>query len=337
MFQPEDIVLESGKVREYLHHIDTRQFGGRRLNSAFLFHLNDVSVLMDAGTSDEVHQLIKYFKKNSIPLSSFKYLIPSQHHFDHAGGFWKLYEIISKENPDVKILTNEKNKQHLNDSDWHMKRGRSTYGIFVGEMRPIPDEAFEIITPTLNFNNYLTNENMHHLTDFNGNKYNLIIFNTPGHVDDHQCPAIVKNDEIDFMYFGEACGTLYHSSQLTTLPTSMPPQFNYETFMKTLNNLSKLEINSCGFGHFGFVNKKENVKTLISDQISFLKEYREKIIELYNEEPSTRYIVENIQHFIAKRSDILKEDHPVLSSLFVALIYGVLMDLGYREDGASFK
>ncbi len=337
MFQKEDIVIGSGKVREYLYHIDTRQFGGRRLNSAFCFNLNNVSALMDLGTSEDVKKVMRYLNKHNIPLSSFKYLVPSQYHFDHAGGFWKFFDIVLKENSELKILTNEKNKGYLNDYEWHMERGRSTYGEFVGEMKTIPDEAFNIIAPITDFDNYLDEKNLHHLTNYKGDKYYLLVFDTPGHTPDHQCPAILKNDEIDFIYFGEACGTMYHSSKLVTLPTSMPPVFNYKQYMASLENLLKLEVNSCGFGHFGFINKKENVKTLLLDQKSLMKEYRSKIIELYNQKPETRYIVEHMKDYFAKRSDMLETDHPTLTNLFVALIFGMLMDLGYREDGSSFK
>ena len=68
-----------------------------------------------------------------------------------------------------------------------------------------------------------------------------------------------------------------------------------------------------------------------------MKEYRSKIIELYNQKPETRYIVEHMKDYFAKRSDMLETDHPTLTNLFVALIFGMLMDLGYREDGSSFK
>jgi len=43
-------------------------------------------------------------------------------------------------------------KELLNDFEHHLNRGKRTYGNLIGEMRPIPEEAFKIIDPSINFN-----------------------------------------------------------------------------------------------------------------------------------------------------------------------------------------
>ena len=101
------ITLKSGKVNEYLHMIDVKAYGTTRMLSVFLGEFDDCSILFDCGSSLDIKRSLRYFKKNQIPLSSFKYLITSHHHFDHNGGLWKLYEEIKAHNPNVKILTNQ--------------------------------------------------------------------------------------------------------------------------------------------------------------------------------------------------------------------------------------
>jgi len=337
MFKREDLILESKKVNEYLHHVDMRQYGARRTLSVFIFNLNKVSVLLDVGTSDDVKKVLEYFKLNNLPLSSFKYLVPTHHHFDHFGGGWKIYKMVFNGNPDVKILANEKTKGYLNDSDWHMARGRSTFGDLVGEMNPIPDEAFKIVSPIMDFTNFNKSEALIHLTDFNGHTYELGLFNSPGHTPDHVCPAIIKDGEVDFIFLGEAGGTLYHSSKLVTLPTSMPPLYNYQDYMESLENIISLGASSCGFSHFGFLNKKENVEEILLKDKSFTREYRSLIIKFYNERPETRYIVDKIGPYFKKRSETFDITHPVFSNMLVALVFGMLMDLGYRKSSSKFK
>jgi glyoxylase-like metal-dependent hydrolase (beta-lactamase superfamily II) len=336
MFQREDLVLESKKVNEYLHHVDIHQYDAKRMFSTFIFNINDISIVMDTGTSDDVRKILRYFKQNNISISSIKYLVPSHYHFDHSGGFWKLYKMVSEENPDVQIITNEKTKGFLNDSEWHMARGRSTFGNLVGEMNPIPDDGFQIISPITDFINFSKSGSLIHIINFNGHRYELGLFNTPGHTPDHVCPAIIKDGRVDFILLGEAGGTLYHSSKLITLPSSMPPVFNYKKYMESLVNIIKLEANSCGFCHFGYLNKEENVKEILLENQSSMKEYRSLIIKLYNEKPETSYIVEKIAPFFKERSDVFTV-HPVFKNMIVALVYGMLMDLGYRTSSSKFK
>ncbi|MCK4481135.1 MAG: MBL fold metallo-hydrolase, partial [Candidatus Lokiarchaeota archaeon] len=77
------ITLKSGKINDYLHHIDLKAYGKARMLSAFLGEFDDCSILIDCGSSLEIKKLLRYFKKNQILLSAFKYLITSHHHFDH--------------------------------------------------------------------------------------------------------------------------------------------------------------------------------------------------------------------------------------------------------------
>ena len=326
------ITVESGKINDYLHHIDLREFGSRRILTSFIGEFDDFSVILDSGSSLEVKRLIRYAKKNQIPLSSFKYLITTHHHFDHNGGMWKLYEIIKKHNPHVKILTNQKTMELLNDYEYHLNRAKSTFGNYIGEMKPIEKKAFKIIDPTINFG--VSPNSIESIDTFqlNGEEIKLSILQTPGHTPDHQCPSFIKDNEIDFIFFGEAVGTLYHSTKLLTLPTSMPVYFKYKEYMESLKSLKKLSPipSMAGFGHFGVVNGKKNVYEILLEHESLMKEYRAKIIKYYEEKPETRYVVNKILPFLTPRTDLIGGDHPVLRNIILAIVYGMLLDLGYR-------
>ena len=322
------ITVESGKINDYIHHLDLKEFGTRKILSSFIGEFDDCSIILDSGSSLEVNRLIRYAKKNQIPLSSFKYLITTHHHFDHNGGMWKLYEIIKKHNPSVKIITNQKTKELLNDYEYHLNRAKSTFGNNIGEMKPIESNAFKIIEPTIN--------SIESIDSFylNGQEIKLSILKTPGHTPDHQCPLFIKEDgEIDFIFFGEAVGTLYHSTKLITMPTSMPVYFQYKEYMESLENLKKLSSkpSMSGFGHFGVVHGKDNVCEILLEHESFMKEYREKIIKYYKEKPETRHVVKKILPFLVPRTDLMSGDNPVLKNIILAIVYGMLIDLGYRK------
>ena len=114
------ITIETGKINEYLYHIDVKAFGAPRMLSVFVAQFDDSSVLIDCGSSLETKKLVRFLKKLNIDLKSFKYLITTHHHFDHIGGLWQLYEILKNYNPKVKILTNQKTKELLNDYEEHL-------------------------------------------------------------------------------------------------------------------------------------------------------------------------------------------------------------------------
>jgi len=325
------ITVDSGKINRYLHHIDLKEFKVSRILSCYIGEFDDCSVILDCGSSLEINVLLMYLKGNKIPFSSIKYLITTHHHFDHNGGMWKLYEIIKKHNPDVKIVTNLKTKELLNDYFNHLNRAKSTFGDFIGEMKPIEDNAFKIIEPTRNFGD---KPNLYEADDIfmvNGEEIKLSILKTPGHTPDHQCPVFIKDNEIEFIFLGEAVGTMYHSTKLLTLPTSMPVYFRYKEYMETLGNLKNLTPLRAGFGHFGVVNGKENVREIILEHESFMKEYRTKIIKYYEEKPETRHIVKNITSFLINRTNFPSGEHPALKNVILAIVYGMMMDLGYRN------
>jgi glyoxylase-like metal-dependent hydrolase (beta-lactamase superfamily II) len=327
------IIISPGKINEYLHLVDLKEFGIPHILSSFIAEFDECSVIMDCGSSLDVVKLIKYLKAKKIPLETVKFLISSHHHFDHNGGMWKLYEEIKKFNPDVKILTNKTTKELLNNYDFHLKRGKRTYGDLVGKMKTIEESAFEIIEPSNIFTDKLPS--LEYLKKFksNGKELNLSIFNTPGHTPDHQSIAFVNNNEIEFIFYGEAVGTLYHSTKLVTTPTSMPLFFNYEKYMNSLYNLEKLKTPlTCGFAHYGVVKGKENVNYILQEHEEFMKAFRTKVIKYYKEQPETKYVFQKLIPFFNGRYDIsFGKRNNILNQIILGLVYGMMMDLGYRQ------
>jgi glyoxylase-like metal-dependent hydrolase (beta-lactamase superfamily II) len=178
----------------------------------------------------------------------------------------------------------------LNNYREHLNRAKRTYGDLIGTMEPIEESAFKLIKPSKNFNSDTGNLEIIDTFHKNNDEIKLGILDTPGHTPDHQCPFLLKNHEITFIFWGEAVGTIYHKSKLITLPTSMPTYFNFEEFMKTLANLRKINPIKAGFGHFGVINGRKNVREILVEHETFLKRFREMIIQAYQEKPETKYI-----------------------------------------------
>ncbi|MBD3193982.1 MAG: MBL fold metallo-hydrolase [Candidatus Lokiarchaeota archaeon] len=329
----EPILLKNGKVNDYIYHIDLKEFGKERILSSYVAEFDDESIIMDCGSSLEVNRLLRYLKRQDIPLDTVKYLIPTHHHFDHNGGMWKLYERIKKYNPEAKILTNTHTQDLLNNYETHLTRAKRTFGNFIGEMHPIEEKAFELINPSENFGNSLDQVEIIDTFEKNGEEISLKILKTPGHTPDHQTPLFInKNNEIEFIFLGEAVGTIYHSEELVTMPTSMPVYFNYNDYMNSLSQIESLKAEQAGFCHFGVVNGKKNVAQIINDNKNLMELFKNKIIEFYNEKPETRYVYNKIMPYLTPRTDLVEEDHPIMKNIVLGIVYGMLMDLGFRND-----
>ncbi|NVM18810.1 MAG: MBL fold metallo-hydrolase [Candidatus Lokiarchaeota archaeon] len=326
------ITIETKQLNDYLYHIDARAYGAPRMLSIFVAKFDKYSVLIDCGSSLDTKKLVRFLKKLNIDLASFKYLTTTHHHFDHNGGLWQLYELLIEHNPEVRILTNEKTKELLNDYEDHLARGKRTYGNLTGIMKPIEEKAFKIITPSTNFSSNPSKLDFIDSFTIDGSEVKLGILKTPGHTPDHQCPVFVKGDNLDFIHLGESVGTIYHSTELVTMPTSMPTYYNHEQYMNTLQNLKKLSPSRVGFGHFGVIFGKENFRTLLLEHESFMKTFRAAIIKFYSEKPETRYVFERITPMLFPRTDLSFDEDSVFSGIALGVVYGMMMDLGYRKE-----
>ncbi len=321
------IIREAGEFIENIHLIDLNQYGMNKVCSSFLLHWDDSTVIFDVGTSDDFRKVLSYMRKHSIPRESVKYLVPSHHHFDHAGGMWKLIKKLEKYNPSIKIIATELQKEQMQHPEKHLIAAASTYSDWVGKMEPIADSFFQVIEPDTK------------LTLDEEEQLELAIFSSPGHTYDHVCPTIYKKNTPYFSYFAEAAGTLFNAESLLTLPTSMPTEFDYEKYMRSVEKLLALSAENIGFCHFGAITTPEDVSTILKDQLSFVPVFREFVKKKYEEYRSTRPIVEAVikelfyERSAFHRSEGLSEAYKGISTRnALALVYGMLVDLGFKKN-----
>jgi len=321
------IIREPGEFIEHVHLIDLNQYGMNKITSSYLLHYNSFTFIFDCGTSDDYRKVLSYMKKHNISKQSVKFLILTHHHFDHAGGTWKLLEKLVKYSQNIKVIATRSQKKKMQESEKHLVAAASTYGDFVGKMEPISDEYFEIVEPDRKIP--LDDKRI----------FELMLVSSPGHTTDHVSPTIFKDHQPYFSYFGEAAGTLFNEKELLTLPTSMPVEFDYNTYMQSLKKIQSMGVMNAGYCHYGAITTPKDVSTILEDQIAFVPVFREFIKTNYEKYKSTKTVVENtIKELFLKRSTFhrtenIKEEYKGISTRnALALVYGMLVDLGYKKN-----
>ncbi|UCG01238.1 MAG: MBL fold metallo-hydrolase [Candidatus Heimdallarchaeota archaeon] len=317
MADSEYIIKKSGMITDDIYHLDILQYNLPRSCSIYILMTPESITIMDIGTSDDVDSILTFLTENNILLEKVKYLVPSHHHFDHFGGGWKLWKKIKEYSPDVKIVTTETTKRLLQDSKEHLRRAKRTFGKHIGIMKPLPDDAYKIVKE---------NESI----PIPGLKKQFKLISTPGHTSDHVCPTVSNNGINEFVYIGECAGGLMHSQKLVTVPSSMPPEFNFKIYMESLRKIIDLKPLNVGFAHAGVVRGQEGVKKVLMEHVDFSNYFRDFVKNKYSEKGKTRYVVEQFATLeMKKRSDVSYNE--LFSNYAVAVVYGQLIDLGLKE------
>ena len=316
---PSPIITASGKITKEIYHIDIQAYAVKKLISTFVLETPEAVAVIDTGTSDDVYKLLRFMKKLGISKEKIKYLVPSHFHFDHFGGGWKLWEMLKAENPAVKIFTTQKTHDRLQDPALHVQQAQRTFGEFVGEMHPLPEEAYEIVDPD-------TPLPIPGLA--RGQTFQLV--STPGHTADHCSPTLLENGHATFMFCGEAAGTLFNSTKLVTFGTSMPAEYDTNSYLKSLQKIIDLKPEALGYCHFGAVKGKEAAMQVLKENLEFTTFFKDYVKRKFEEGGGVRHVVDEFLKEVApSRTDKLPTE--MLVKIIVALVYGQLIDLGLKE------
>lgn len=325
------IVYKPGEILKNIYLIDTMQFSIPRITSAYCYWDGEKCILMDVGTSDNVPTVIRALKKMQIPLNKVDGIVLTHYHFDHGGGSLRLWRKLVKRNPHFKIITTREMRVKLQNAKEHIIGARTTFGEFVGTMKPIPPEFEDSAFLEVESDNPLPLELK--------NDYVLKLISSPGHTDDHLSPTIFQNGSPLFCFAGETIGCLYHSTKISPQPTSMPPNFNYDLTMQSLEKLRNLHPSTLAFCHFGVICGSEDVNRYFEEFQKYMSSLRTTVIDLYSKNPSTKYIVENTASFFSSNEErvdkyyrTVPQSQKFFKNLHLALIFGILVDLGYRES-----
>jgi glyoxylase-like metal-dependent hydrolase (beta-lactamase superfamily II) len=205
--------------------LDLEHLGHERVIGAYLLETSEGPALHDCGPTTCIPTLKQRLGERGLELGDVRHLLLSHIHLDHAGAAG----VLVREHPDLQIHVSPIGAPHLVDPRRLEQSARRLYGDdfdrLWGELAPIPKA------------------NIHMVGD---EVLGLTCFPSPGHASHHVCYL----DAEGTLYAGDAAGVRIQPSTFV-LPPTPPPEFDLETWERTLDELEAREAQHLALIHFG--------------------------------------------------------------------------------------
>jgi len=208
-----------------LEPLDLLHLGRERVIGCYLLETDDGPALQDCGPATCVPELKARLRERGLELRDLRHLLLSHIHLDHAGAAGTLV----REHPGLQVHVSEIGAPHLSDPTRLERSARRLYGDdfepLWGELAPVPEE------------------NLHPV---GAEVCGLACFPSPGHASHHVCYL----DHEGTLYAGDAAGVRIQPSSFV-LPPTPPPEFDLETWERTLSEIEAHSPERLALIHFG--------------------------------------------------------------------------------------
>src|SRR5581483_8513917 len=211
--------------------IDLHHLGRERIIASYLLDTDDGPALFDCGPTTTVDALKAGLADRGLALTDVRHLLLSHIHLDHAGATG----VLVREHPDLQVHVSPIGAPHLVDPSRLEQSARRLYGdafdALWGELAPVP------------------RENVHEVGE---RVLGLDCFPSPGHASHHVCYV----DAEGTMYAGDAAGVRIQPGR-SVLPPTPPPEFDFEAWESTLDELERRKPRRLALIHFGVADDPE--------------------------------------------------------------------------------
>jgi len=225
-------ILPVGEIVNGVFLLDTLAAGTAGFVAAYLVK-GEESALIDAGYPTSAKAVLSQLRELDGRHRNVNYLIPTHVHLDHAGAVGHLARAM----PNARILVSKHGAKHMINPSRLVESATKAFGQEAMSVfgTPIP-VARDRVEPV-------------------GDKYDLDlgagkklkIFSTPGHAP-HHMSVLLGHEHL--LVTGDAVGLRYQGFDFP-IPTTPPPSFDEEQYMRTLTRI--IDINPSGLllPHFG--------------------------------------------------------------------------------------
>lgn len=246
------------EVLPNLFIVDIDHFGEPGLGGAYIL-VDKEAALFDSGTSLAKARILQALHTLHVSQDAVRWIFLTHVHLDHAGGAG----VLLPELPKATVIAHARGAKHLVDPTKLLSSTKEAVGArfrFYGTAAPIPKER--IYSPA-------------DRESFSLGNLHVQVIDTPGHAPHHLCFYI---PEWGLLFTGDAVG-LYIKGQL--LPTTVPPSFDLEQSLATLDRLAELNPQKLLFTHFGPGEPKliEKYRSLLLGWVERVRRHQDKAEE----------------------------------------------------------
>jgi glyoxylase-like metal-dependent hydrolase (beta-lactamase superfamily II) len=205
--------------------LDLHHQGAERVIGAYLVETDDGQAVFDCGPSSCVEELKARLGERGLELADIRHLLLSHIHLDHAGAAG----VLVREHPALQVHVSEIGAPHLADPSRLEASARRLYGDAFdhlwGELAAVPEANLRVVGDEV---------------------LGLACFPTPGHASHHVCYLGADGT----LYAGDAAGVRIQPHR-TVLPPTPPPEFDLETWLRTLDEIERRGPARLALVHFG--------------------------------------------------------------------------------------
>ncbi len=305
-------IIHSGEHLDHVHLIDLNLYDSSLFANACLLDAGTDRVLFDAGTSATTGQILTYLRFHKLDDGKY-FIIPSHHHFDHAGGIASLIHHFKKNGIPAAVVTTPTMADCLADLPKRVEGARRQFQQMVGDVEPVSREDMIVLGNEVKFS----------LSD--GSTIELLP--TPGHSADHVSPVVREGGRARLCFFGEALGiNLRH--HLSPIPSSTAPCYDSKAYKSSIAKIKSIGAEAGMFGHVGGVTGAENVASVCDLALEKVDEVTEFITRLHaGGIASTSAMVTKLKATYRDYIATCVMDDVVVNNLAFLLVYGILKDL----------
>ncbi|MDH5702086.1 MAG: MBL fold metallo-hydrolase [Candidatus Bathyarchaeota archaeon] len=246
--------VEPGKINENTYLIDINMLGMAKITSMFVVK-GRKTALIDGGTSSEAQGIIKSLR--DFGLLPVDYIIISHSHWDHHQAVPALLKEMSGK--EVELLAHPKAIPLLEDP--------SKVGYDFG--------TYDTLLPIKGVKPIKEGD----AVDLGG--VELQVIDTPGHTPDSISLLDSKNRSI---FVSDAVAD--KTDDTTCLPAIMPPSFDPDTYVSTLEKLKSFDYESMCLGHYGMFygpdvkHVLDEARTMYEQVWRFFDDNVDKLVDL---------------------------------------------------------
>ena len=254
-----------GKIIDNTTLIDFGLYGIAGAGAVYLIQ-DEMTCLIDSGTRTEAPRLVKTLRK----LKAFPpdIIILTHAHYDHAQGIPILREEAAKEKKGFDVLASPKTIPLLADKNYNKDFDRGPYAS-IKDVVPIKDGD-----------------------RLNIGEINLRVYDLPGHASDQIGILDEKNGNL---FVADAVGNKISDGLF--LPPFMPPAWDPDDFLYTIDKLKQMDYNSLSLGHFGYIYGDE-AREILDETLSNIQKWWGIFEENEDKLDNNQYMLEIIKREI---------------------------------------